>query len=129
MEDVELASAEQGPWLVQPFADSIERQGEWSLMLFAGELSHTVLKRPAPGEYRVQREWGGTSQREEPDEDLMGVATRALQVLDRMPLYARVDLVRWNGSPHLMELELIEPQLFLENGDRGLDVLIERLAG
>ncbi len=43
------------------------------------------------------------------------------------PLYARIDLVRWRGEPRLMELELIEPQLFLEAGDAGLAVMIERL--
>ena len=37
-------------------------------------------------------------------------ARRTLAVVDGRPTYARVDLANWNGAPHLMELELIEPE-------------------
>jgi hypothetical protein len=42
------------------------------------------------------------------------VAERALAQLDEPPLYARVDLVSdLDGYPALIELELIEPNLYL----------------
>jgi hypothetical protein len=125
----ELAAERGGPWLVQPFLDSVETEGEWSLMLFAGELCHAVLKRPAPGEYRIQKQWGGSARRESPAADLVDLATAVIEAVEPAPLYARVDLVRHDGRPCLMELELIEPELFLREGDRALDILVDRLRG
>lgn len=124
----DIATEADGPWLVQPFVAAIVEEGEWSLMLFDGELSHAVLKRPVAGEFRVQKEWGGTSKRVRPTADLVALAERTVAALDPMPAYARVDMARWKGEPHLMELELIEPELFLEEGDAGLASLVERLA-
>ena len=45
--------------MVQPFVDEIATEGEWSLLFFAGEYSHAVLKRPRPGDFRVQEAHGG----------------------------------------------------------------------
>jgi glutathione synthase/RimK-type ligase-like ATP-grasp enzyme len=125
----EIAGEPGGPWLVQPFVDAVETEGEWSLMLFAGELCHAVLKRPAPGEYRVQKQWGGSARRERPGPALVDLATAVVAAIEPAPLYARVDLVRLGGRPCLMELELIEPELFLREGDRALDLLVDGLRG
>ena len=80
--------------LVQPFLPAVVEEGEWSLMLFDGELSHTVVKRPAAGEFRVQKEWGGSFRRAEPDGGLVALARRAVEAVDPLPAYARVDVAR-----------------------------------
>ncbi|MHC4954965.1 MAG: ATP-grasp domain-containing protein [Planctomycetota bacterium] len=100
--------------IVQPFLSSIEPHGEVSLMLFDGEYSHAVRKRAAAGDWRVQEEFGGTIEAHEPDTAELALAARSLHGIDH--LYARVDLVRdASGAPALIELELIEPDLFLRN--------------
>jgi glutathione synthase/RimK-type ligase-like ATP-grasp enzyme len=100
--------------MVQPFLPSLEEQGETSLVFIAGELSHTVRKRPAAGDFRVQSIWGGTAAATEPDPQQVELAEQVLAQLNEPPLYARVDLVKdLEGNPTLIELELIEPNLYL----------------
>lgn len=96
-------------YLIQPFIENIITEGEWSFIFFNQQLSHVLLKKPAPGDYRVQDIYGGTIQSAEPQSnDLM----QAVSVLDRLPadiLYARLDFIRVNGQLSVMEVELIEP--------------------
>ncbi len=100
--------------MVQPFFPSVEEQGELSLIYIAGALTHAVRKRPAPGDFRVQSIWGGSVERTEPESAEIELAEGALAQLDEPPLYARVDLVAGpDGAPCLIELELIEPNLYL----------------
>jgi len=98
--------------IVQKFMESIASQGEWSLIFFGGTFSHAILKRPQPGDFRVQNDFGGTSQLAAPPPHVLASATGALQVV-HPTLYARVDGVVEGGQFLLMELELIEPMLFL----------------
>jgi len=101
-----------GAVLVQPFVPAIATHGEWSVMFFGDEYSHAVVKRPAPGDFRVQEVHGGSH---EPCDAPAVVRDAARRVLDHAPgprLYARVDGCVVNGGFRLMELELIEPQLF-----------------
>jgi glutathione synthase/RimK-type ligase-like ATP-grasp enzyme len=101
--------------MVQPFLPSLEERGETSLVFVAGALSHTVCKQPAPGDFRVQSIWGGTVGPAQPEPPQVALAEQVLAQLDEPPLYARVDLVEdLDGSPALIELELIEPNLYLE---------------
>lgn len=100
--------------IVQPFLPSLETRGETSLIYVDGALTHTVRKRPAPGDFRVQEIWGGTRERTEPEAGQVELAERALAQLESPPLYARVDIVEdLQGLPCLIELELIEPNLHL----------------
>ena len=96
-------------YLLQPFIEEIISEGEWSFIYFNDQLSHVLLKKAAPGDYRVQGIYGGTIQVVEPEaNDLL----RAVSVLDTLPpdlLYARLDFVRVNGQLSVMEVELIEP--------------------
>lgn len=111
--------SQRGPWLVQPYLREVADAGEWSLIFFDGELSHAVLKRPAPGDYRVQEKHGGTAVTVTPPASIHDAARRALTVAmdasqaDGAPLYARVDLIASAGQPLLMEMEVTEPALFL----------------
>jgi len=100
--------------MIQPFLPSLESAGELSLIYIDGELTHAVRKRAAPGDFRVQSIWGGTVERAEPGAAEVGLAEQALAQLDEPPLYARVDIVAGrDGDLCLMELELIEPNLYL----------------
>jgi hypothetical protein len=104
-----------GEVLVQPFLRSIVDEGELSLVYFDGRLSHTVLKQAKPGDIRVQPQHGGVPQLVEPSAEAVGIAELVLDAVDAELLYARVDLVRADdGSLRLIELEVIEPLLFLE---------------
>ncbi|HTQ08925.1 MAG TPA: hypothetical protein VMI31_02525 [Fimbriimonadaceae bacterium] len=104
-----------GAMLVQPYLEEIETNGEYSLMFFGGEYSHAVIKRPASGDYRVQEEHGGSTARVEPEAGLREAAHRALGASPAKPAYARVDLVRTAAGPLVMEVELIEPELYIEH--------------
>jgi glutathione synthase/RimK-type ligase-like ATP-grasp enzyme len=101
-----------GDALVQPYLPQVE-DGEVSLVLFAGELSHAVRKTPAPGDFRVQEEHGGSVAVHEPTDAERAVARGVLDALPWPTTYARIDLVTADDGPLLMEAELIEPELFL----------------
>jgi glutathione synthase/RimK-type ligase-like ATP-grasp enzyme len=103
----------EGAVMVQPFLPGIMTEGEWSLCFFAGRYSHAVLKRPRPGDFRVQADHGGQYTAEEPSRQLVAEAGAALRAAGRRTLYARVDGCVMDGAFRLMELELLEPGLFL----------------
>jgi hypothetical protein len=101
--------------LVQPYLPTIESEGETSLLYFGGVLSHVVNKRPVPGEFRVQEEFGGVYRViEEPPAEAIALAEQVLAAIDAPLLYARIDLVPdAEGRWLLMEAELIEPDFYL----------------
>lgn len=98
--------------MVQAFVPEVLERGEWSLMYFAGRLSHAVLKRVKRGDYRSQAEFGGLVEAAEPPADLTGLAEAALATLAPSAAFARVDLVAARSGALLMEVELVEPVLF-----------------
>jgi glutathione synthase/RimK-type ligase-like ATP-grasp enzyme len=103
--------------MVQPYLDGIE-QGELSLVFFAGRFSHAVLKRPRAGDFRVQTDFGGTVEPIRPDAAVVEQARRALLSAPGPTLYARVDGCLVDGRLRLMELELLEPALYVaHDGD------------
>ena len=122
-------------YLVQPFVPEIASNGEWSLLYFGGEFSHAVLKRPAAGDYRVQVEHGGSITPALPDQAMLNAGGEILAAVaalgHREPLYARVDGVVVDGQFLLMELEMIEPSLFLagrpDAAERFARLLLEQL--
>jgi len=100
--------------LAQPFVRSVTSCGEISLTFFNGEYSHSVLKTPKSGDFRVQEEHGGRIQPIDPGRELIEFARCSLNSVPGETLYARVDVVELaNGQPAVMELELIEPSLYL----------------
>lgn len=100
--------------LVQPFMPEVVTDGEWSLLCFGGTFSHATLKRPAAADFRVQEVWGGASAPADPPAWLIEQAERIVGLTPGgVPAYARVDGVIRDGSFLLMELEAIEPELFL----------------
>jgi len=99
--------------MVQPLLPDVADAGEWSLVFLGRRFSHAVLKRPAPGDYRVQWEFGGSAESAVPPGHLIADAERVIAAVPGDALYARVDGVEREGRLVLMELELIEPHLFL----------------
>jgi len=99
--------------MVQEFVAEVQTKGEWSLLFLGGAFSHAVLKRPRAGDFRVQSELGGTAVPAEPPPALVEAAHCLLRLVAEPLLFARVDGVEVDGNLVLMELELIEPALFL----------------
>ena len=115
-----------GDVLVQPFQASIATGGETAIVVLDGEVTHTWVKRPAPGDFRIHEQYGGTVTPVAPTPAQLAVADAALGAVAPItgagPVrYARVDLVEVDGAPHLMELELIEPDLHLRTAPAALD--------
>jgi glutathione synthase/RimK-type ligase-like ATP-grasp enzyme len=99
--------------LLQPFQNSVLANGEISLVVIGGKFTHAVHKRGKPGDFRVHDDHGGTVALHEATEEEIAFALEAVLACNPPPLYARVDLVRDNnGQLAVMELELIEPELF-----------------
>ncbi|MGW6196813.1 ATP-grasp domain-containing protein [Kribbella sp. NPDC055110] len=115
-------------YVVQPFVPEIQSAGEWSLLFFNGEFSHAVVKRPAAGDYRVQESYGGQTEPTDPPAAVLESALAALAASGPMPTYARVDGVVVNDRFLLMEIELIEPYLFLPQSPEAASKLAEAVA-
>ncbi|SFR88326.1 glutathione synthetase, ATP-grasp domain [Agromyces sp. CF514] len=117
--------------MVQPFAPAILDEGELSFVFLGGAPSHVLRKRPAEGDFRAHGIYGGSVERTDAAaEDLAQVTA----MLGRLPFdlaYARVDVVRFGGSLAVLELELVEPMLYLDrapgSAERLADATITRL--
>lgn len=100
--------------MLQPFIDSVLSDGELSLIVIDGQCTHAVRKVPKAGDFRVQDDHGGVVMGHNASDEERAFAEQAVAACPQMPLYARVDVVRdGSGQLCLMELELIEPELFL----------------
>ncbi len=110
----------EGDALVQPFLPEVTTAGEVSTVFVDGAVTHALRKVPSAGDYRSQPEWGGRLEGIPPRRDCVALGRDALAaVADRFgvePLYARVDTIDLDGRPHLIELEIIEPDLFFGFG-------------
>ncbi|MFT3700991.1 MAG: hypothetical protein QM802_01365 [Agriterribacter sp.] len=121
-----IALLSEADYLVQPLMHEVQN-GEWSFVFFNGRYSHTILKKPKAGDFRVQQIHGGTittiyaSQR-----DIDNAATYLQQFANNI-FYARVDGLMVNGKFMLMELELIEPFLYLSYGEGAVERYCEAL--
>jgi glutathione synthase/RimK-type ligase-like ATP-grasp enzyme len=101
-------------FMVQPFIESICTEGEFSLFYFGVALSHAIRKVPKAQDFRVQEEHGASIEAILPDPSLVACADGILGRIAPAPVYARCDLVRGpDGRFLLMELELIEPSMYL----------------
>ena len=103
----------QADLLIQKFMTEVQEEGEWSLIFFNKKFSHAVIKQPAKKDFRVQNDFGGTAQEAHPPAFVLGQAKKIIDLIDEPLLYARVDGVISENRFVLMELELIEPMLFL----------------
>ncbi|EWM18891.1 hypothetical protein KUTG_09195 [Kutzneria sp. 744] len=109
--------------LIQPLLASVAEDGEWPMVFFGGTFSHAASKRVTlPRAGAVEALFAAEANTEHSaSPDQIFVATKALESVGRRlgtPAYARVDLVRDdNGRYCVLEVELIEPSLFLPFAD------------
>ena len=99
--------------MVQQFVPEVQTHGEWSFIFFGGAYSHAVLKRARQGEFRVQDEYGGYLDSALPPDALIEQAARVVDRIEHELIFARVDGIERDNKLYLMELELIEPFLYL----------------
>ncbi len=99
--------------IAQHFQPTITKVGEWSFMFFNKRFSHAVLKHPKQGDFRVQSDFGGSIQIVQPGDDLLKQVEIIIDAISEDLLYCRVDGIVLEGQFTLMEIELIEPELFL----------------
>jgi glutathione synthase/RimK-type ligase-like ATP-grasp enzyme len=111
-------------FMIQPFIESVVNEGEWSFIYFNQNLSHVLLKKPAPNDYRVQGIYGGTIQRAEPHSDDLVQAQAMLNKLPFDILQARLDFVRVDGTLSVIEVELIEPIFSFNLVPQGIERLV-----
>lgn len=114
-------------YMVQPFMVQIINEGEFSLFFFDGVYSHSVLKTPKAKDFRVQEEHGATIQPVTPPPMLPSLGEKILKQISSMPLYARVDFVRSGGEFAVMELELIEPSMYLRAADHAPEMFAKAI--
>ncbi|AHM63344.1 hypothetical protein D770_25495 [Flammeovirgaceae bacterium 311] len=112
---------EEESFMVQPFIREIQTEGEWSLLFFGGHYSHCILKTAATGDFRVQHIHGGSVHPMEAPAALRELAQQYIDKFAKGCLYARVDGVMIQGQFALMELELIEPYLYLFTHQQGYE--------
>lgn len=131
-----LPSAEDLPpakCLIQPFLPSVPEEGEYSMIFFGGQFSHALNKRPKSGDYRVQSLYGATEAVWTPSSEELALAHKVLDGAAEITgetdlLYARVDMVRGlDGDLAVMELEVIEPYLYPEQGPQMGEVFVKAL--
>ena len=117
------------PMLVQPFLPSVAMEGEYSIMVFGGAFSHAIVKRPKAGDYRVQPHLGGTEHPCPPPPGAIELALLALGAAPASAAYARVDMVRGDdGQLAVIELELIEPALWLQHSPDGGEAFVRAIS-
>ena len=115
--------------MLQPLQKQVIEQGELSLMVMGGQYTHAVLKVAKPGDFRVQDDFGGTVHPWTASAEEIALAERAVAACDPAPLYARVDMIRDNdGRLAVMELELVEPELWFRFHPPAAEVLAEAVA-
>ncbi len=100
--------------LIQPFMEEIISSGEISLIFFNRRYSHSVLKTTKGTDFRVQAEYGGKVSTCTPEEHIILEASSILSHFSGDLLYARIDGIISDRHFMLMEIELIEPDLFFD---------------
>lgn len=110
----------EADFMAQPLMAEIG-EGEWSHVFIKGKHSHTVLKKPKQGDFRVQQVYGGTIEPLTPTEAEIAQAAVYVERYAKDCLYARIDGLMINDKFILMELELIEPFLYLSYGENAVE--------
>ncbi|MGH1467371.1 MAG: ATP-grasp domain-containing protein [Bdellovibrionales bacterium] len=98
-------------WFIQPFAEGV-LEGERSFLFFNGEFSHSVIKKPKSGDFRVQEEHGGSTQLYDAPEEEKELAKKVVDSFGSDLLYVRVDFMPTTDGLKIIELELVEPSLY-----------------
>lgn len=122
----ELISEEA--FMIQPTQHYVLEKGELSLMVFGGTYTHAVKKIAKTGDFRVQDDWGGTVHEYLPSAEEIAFAEKTAKAVEPVPAYARVDIIQDNdGQLAIMELELIEPELWFRLDNSAADALAKTI--
>lgn len=115
--------------ILQPFMQSIVESGEDTLMVLNGQYTHAVRKRAKKGDFRVQDDWGGTVETYTPEPAQIRLAEQAMAAVSPVPVYGRADMVRdAEGRWAIMELELLEPELWIRYHEASAEPFAEGIA-
>lgn len=120
-------SLQRCPLMIQPYSQEVETKGEVSLIFFGGQFSHAVLKKPKPGDFRVQGNHGGSVEVFRASPEMIERASGILSLTPEPTLYGRVDLMPYQGGRVLGEFEVLEPSLYLSYDPRALDRFLTAL--
>lgn len=112
-------------FLLQEFRPEIKELGETSLIFFNGVFSHAINKKPVDGDFRVQIQYGGNYTLVEPTIELINQAKYILEQIPEKLLYARIDGIVIENKLHLMEIELIEPDLYFDLAHGARELFVE----
>lgn len=118
-----------GSVLVQELVEEVVSRGEISFVFFGGAYSHAVLKRPKEGDFRVQMDFGGSRELWSPPDSLVEQARAVVDLVEEPLVFARVDGIDVGGQLCLMELELIDPVLFLAFDEQAPRRFAEAISG
>lgn len=114
--------------LIQEFIPEIKTAGEISLIFFNNEFSHAIRKTPSANEFRIHSEYGGQRAPVNPNLDLIKQAQDILKMVNKPLLFSRVDVVETAKGAMLIELEIIDPMLFLGYADGAPNRFAEAIA-
>ena len=137
---LEEIRAEGGTAMVQPYLESADTGGETAVVFIGGRRAHVLHKKAvlSPDEVAPMREGGIAAAEAMFLEDLVTAGAAGPQELElaervvgfcterfgRAPLYARVDMLEGpGGAPVLLELEAVEPNLYLETAPEAAGTL------
>ena len=126
--EADLIDGPMGPAMIQPYLRAIETEGERSLFWFGGKYSHAVRKVPAAGDWLANVS-GARFVAETPPPAAIEAAEAARERAPQDLLYVRIDLVLGDdGAWRVVEIEAIEPYLFLDFAPEGADVFVVSIA-
>ena len=112
---------------MQEFIPQIQTAGETSFIFFNKQFSHSVNKKPAQGDFRIQVQFGGQYAAFEPSSDLIWQAQKIVNTFPDALLYARVDGIIINDQLQLMEIECIEPDLYFNYSEGALERFVSTI--
>lgn len=110
----------ENDYMVQPLMYEVQ-EGEWSFVFFNGSFSHAIIKKPKAGDFRVQQIYGGSITPVQPHPSQFEQAAAYVQRFAPKAFYARVDGLMVHNKFMLMEIELIEPFLYLSYGEDAVE--------
>ena len=114
--------------MLQEFQKNIVAEGEISMMVFNGSVTHAVLKQAKKNDFRVQDDWGGTVHSYDPNPEEIDFALNTFAQCPEYPIYGRADIFKDNeGNIALAELEVFEPELWFRKHPDAATVLAKSI--
>lgn len=127
--ETDLINGPQAATMIQPYLQSIETEGERSLFWFGDVFSHAIRKVPNKGDWLANIPGKTTFLAEAAPAGAMEAAESARARAPKDLLYVRIDLVLGDdGKWRVIEIEAIEPYLFLDFAPEGAGFFVDAIA-